>query len=40
MVTFGVVTDARLATILGFNLTATALMLRPFNTSLVRTVCF
>jgi len=35
MVTFGVVTDTRLARVLGFNSSAAALMLRPLNTSLV-----
>ena len=39
MVTFGVVTDTRLARVLGFNSSAAALMLRPLNTSLVCTVC-
>jgi len=40
MVTFGVVTDTRLARVLGFNSSAAALMLRPLNTSLVCTACF
>ena len=39
MVTFGVVTDTRLARVLGFNSSAAALMLRPLNTSLVCTAC-
>jgi len=35
MVAFGVVTDARLANVLGLNTSATAAMLRPFNSTLV-----
>jgi len=34
-VAFGVVSDIQLANILGLSSSATAMMLRPFNTSLV-----
>ena len=36
MVAFGVVTDVRLASVLGMNSSVTAMMLRPFNTTLVQ----
>jgi len=38
MVAFGVVTDVRIAKLLGFNSSATALMLRPFSSTLVGVV--
>jgi len=38
LVAFGVVTDVRIAKLLGFNSSATALMLRPFNSTLVGVV--